>query len=130
MGLDPEEMEEAEAESYWLEVDEDGYRVMAGESKEESEEVDSGDDWFTGIVQEVDRDVGEYDDSRLYTFRTKKHNKPINFWGKSDFDRKVDNAALASGDSVAFRFAGTQEVTARDGKEREMHVYDVRYKKL
>lgn len=129
MTENPDDWNEAERETYWLEVDEDGYRVMKGETKEESEEVGSGEGWFAGIIQSIDENVGDYDDSRLYTLRHEDFDRAINFWGKVDFDTRVDNAGLGSGDEVAFRQTGTEEVADPDsGNINEMGVYELRYR--
>lgn len=129
MPLDPDDMETAERETYWLEIDTDGYRVMEGESKEESTEVSSDDGWFVGVIQEVDKEAGDYPDSRLYTLRHAEYDKPILLWGKRDLDTKVDNAVLRTGDEIAIRQVGTVTVQGSDGQEREMNEYDVRYDK-
>lgn len=125
MPLNPEDMDEAEETAFWLEIDSDGYTIYEGETKEDSEEVHSDGDWFAGAIQEIDRSAGDYDDSRLYKLRHEAVDGAVLLWGKADIDRKVDNAALASGDEIAIRFAGTQDV----GREQDMFVYDVRYDK-
>lgn len=127
--MNPDEMEEAEAESYWLELNDDGWRIMEGETKEESEEVASDDGWFTGGIQEVDRDAGDYPDSRLYRLRHEAVDGQVCLWGKKDIDQKVDNAALQTGDTIALRYEGDVTITT-DGEQREMGQYSVRYDKV
>lgn len=124
--MNPDDMEEAEEAAYWLEIDEDSHTINKGETKDSSEVVHEGDEWFTGNLQEIDRDAGEYGDSRLYKFRNDDVDGAILLWGKADINRKIDNAALESGDSVAIRRAGTQDV----GEDNDMFVYDVRYERL
>lgn len=124
--MNPEDMEEAEEAAFWLEINEDSHTINKGETKESSEVVHEGGKWFTGNLQEIDRNAGEHDDSRLYKFRNEHVDGAILLWGKADINRKIDNAALESGDTVAIRFAGTQDV----GEQNDMFVYDVRYDRL
>lgn len=127
--MNPEDMEEAEAQSYWLELEEEGYRIMEGESKEESEEVATGDGWFTGGIQEVDRTAGDYPDSRLYRLRHEAVDGQVCLWGKADIDQKVDNAALSTGDTIALSYEGDVSVSTEEG-QRDMGQYSVRYDKV
>lgn len=126
-----DDMDTAEREMYWLELHDDGtYSVMEGETKDESEEVDSGEGHFVAAIQEIDRDAGDYPDSRLYTLRHEQYDRSVLLWGKQDLDQKVDNAALQTGDTISVQQVGTVPVQTSDGQEREMNEYDVRYYKL
>lgn len=125
MAPNPDDMEQADDSAYWLELNEGSHTINEGETKDESETIHEGDEWFTGIVQEIDRNAGEYGNSRLYKLRTEAVDGAVLLWGKADLDRKVDNAALQTGDEIAIRRVGSQDV----GEENEMFVYDVRYTK-
>lgn len=125
MTVNPEDMTEAEDSAYWLELTDDGYVIYEGETKEESVEVHSADGWFTGHIQEIDRDAGEFDDSRMYTLRTEAVDGAVLLWGKADINRKVDNAALQTDDTIALQRAGSVDV----GRENDMHKFDVRFNK-
>lgn len=124
--MNPDDMQEADDSAYWLEIHSDGHTIHEGETKDESEVVHEGGEWFTGAIQEIDRSAGEHDDSRLYKLRNDDVDGAILLWGKADINRKIDNAALESGDTVALSFAGTQDT----GEENDMFVYDVRYERL
>lgn len=125
MTPDPDDMKEADDAAYWLELEEDSHRINQGDTKEDSETVhESDDEWFVGVLQEVDRSAGEYGDSRLYKLRSEHVDGAVLLWGKADIDRKVDNAALQTGDEIAVRRTGSQTVN-----DNEMFTYELRYER-
>lgn len=127
MSIDPDDMDEADDSAYWLELHEGGdYTIHEGDTKEESEVVFEGEGWFTAAIQEVVRNVGDFDSSRQYKLRNDDVDGTILLWGKANLNSKIDNAALETGDTVALKFAGTEDV----GEANDMHVYDVRYDRM
>lgn len=130
MDINPDDMEEAENAALWLEVTEDGWEVSEGEDPESSEVVESDDGFFGGVIQEIDTEAGDYEDSRLYKLRNSDFDGVVLFWGKTDFNSRIDNNALDTGDTVVFKHDGIVPVEGSDGEDREMQVFDVRYERL